>query len=529
MTAQPKSNHLQLRVTNFGPIARADIDLRPMTVFVGPSNTGKSYLAILIYALHRFFNHYQQSIRLGGDSAIERGLRTGLTNSDDTDGAEFDRLARWTADTFPTSRLGGPSPEVRGRLPEFVASLLRPILRDMGSFDDGLASEVCRDFGTSDVRRLSRNGSRGGLQVHLESFSSSASDADEPFRYEFTTGRGGPQLTSSIPDGTPLSMYDIANSWLAPYQVVLPIVRHNLLVSDEVGRQRARADLLHLVIGLVFPSVAGPFSRAAYYLPAARSGIMQAPLHAASSIIERSPLVALDPVTRGTGLSGVVADFLARLVSLGTPTVEEAPIQADGVPAKLEERMLRGTISIGHSTTGFPQFYYRPDGWRTQLPLMHTSSMVSELAPVVLYLRHIVRPGEVLIIEEPESHLHPKKQVEFVRFLAEVVKSGVRVMITTHSEWVLDELTNLVRLSSLTESEREAITGSDLALSPDELGVWLFEPKKKPRGSVVKELEFDEDFGGFRTGFDEVAIGTYNNYAAISNQISEAKAEHNSG
>ena len=41
---------LELDVTNFGPIIKATVDLRPLTVFVGPSNTGKSYLAILIYA-----------------------------------------------------------------------------------------------------------------------------------------------------------------------------------------------------------------------------------------------------------------------------------------------------------------------------------------------------------------------------------------------------------------------------------------------------------------------------------------------
>ena len=41
---------------DFGPISKAKIDLRPLTVFVGPSNTGKSYLAILIYALHRYFS-----------------------------------------------------------------------------------------------------------------------------------------------------------------------------------------------------------------------------------------------------------------------------------------------------------------------------------------------------------------------------------------------------------------------------------------------------------------------------------------
>ncbi|MCY3791065.1 MAG: AAA family ATPase, partial [Gemmatimonadetes bacterium] len=55
MNGLTKQDTLELEVANFGPIVEAKIDLRPLTVFVGPSNTGKSYLAILIYALHRFF------------------------------------------------------------------------------------------------------------------------------------------------------------------------------------------------------------------------------------------------------------------------------------------------------------------------------------------------------------------------------------------------------------------------------------------------------------------------------------------
>ena len=51
----------ELEVSNFGPIVEAKIDLRPLTVFVGPSNTGKSYLAILIYALHRFFSGFKEN------------------------------------------------------------------------------------------------------------------------------------------------------------------------------------------------------------------------------------------------------------------------------------------------------------------------------------------------------------------------------------------------------------------------------------------------------------------------------------
>ncbi len=48
---QPK---VEIAVENFGPIAEANIDLRPLTVFVGPSNTGKTY-AISRFGLGSFY------------------------------------------------------------------------------------------------------------------------------------------------------------------------------------------------------------------------------------------------------------------------------------------------------------------------------------------------------------------------------------------------------------------------------------------------------------------------------------------
>ena len=59
-TKKKERKPMELEVSDFGPIVRAKIDLRPLTVFVGPSNTGKSYLAILIYALHKFFSAYSR-------------------------------------------------------------------------------------------------------------------------------------------------------------------------------------------------------------------------------------------------------------------------------------------------------------------------------------------------------------------------------------------------------------------------------------------------------------------------------------
>ena len=57
------SDRYTIDVQNFGPIVDANVEVRPLTVFVGPGNTGKSYLATLIYALHRSYPH---TATLGG-------------------------------------------------------------------------------------------------------------------------------------------------------------------------------------------------------------------------------------------------------------------------------------------------------------------------------------------------------------------------------------------------------------------------------------------------------------------------------
>src|SRR6266700_1053490 len=41
---------LRLKVSNMGPVKSAEIDLKPVVMFIGPNNTGKSFIATLLYA-----------------------------------------------------------------------------------------------------------------------------------------------------------------------------------------------------------------------------------------------------------------------------------------------------------------------------------------------------------------------------------------------------------------------------------------------------------------------------------------------
>ena len=53
----------------------------------------------------------------------------------------------------------------------------------------------------------------------------------------------------------------------------------------------------------------------------------------------------------------------------------------------------------------------------------------------------------MLIVDEPEAHLHPVNQVAVARLLARCVNAGLRVLITTHSDYIIKELNNLIMLS----------------------------------------------------------------------------------
>ena len=507
--ATSKNKNLTLSVKDFGPIYSAEVELRPLTVFVGPSNTGKSYLAILIYALHKFFNSrsrkrppyfYSSNTSLLDEFALSEDLPIGISEKN-------------------IRRLVGEANEIVSQvndktsaiLPDEIASLIRALFSHLLPGND-LAYEIMRCFGIDETRRLIRHGSKESAKIAI----SPEAGYNHGSLYKFNIQKK--TFTASIPDTAPLQIEkDVIEKYVQFITKIQQFEPDYPGSDDSIFFQKRWID--SLFSGDIISYFFDPVSQSAYYLPADRTGIMHANKVVVGSLIQRASRAGLQP--EQALLSGVVTDFLEQLIGLGDLSSRGKRLN-ENLTQRLEKEILSGSIRIENSATGYPVFSYLPTGWKEDLPLMNTSSMVSELAPIVLYLRHVVSPGEVLIIEEPESHLHPGMQVAFIRHLAAAVRSGIRIIITTHSEWVLEELANLVRLSELSESDRKGIGGADYALSPDQVGTWLFEPKKRPRGSIVKEIPLDVDYGGFRSDYDDVAIGTHNDWATISNRIEES-------
>ncbi|MCY4324745.1 MAG: hypothetical protein OXC81_01815, partial [Betaproteobacteria bacterium] len=92
------------------------------------------------------------------------------------------------------------------------------------------------------------------------------------------------------------------------------------------------------------------------------------------------------------------------------------------------------------------------------------------------------------------------KQAELAKIIAEIVTSGVRVILTTHSEWIMEQLSNIV----LDSNKKAASSNRDRAILPSkDVGVWMFEKGKAADRSVVKEIPLENE--GYEDGFDEVA------------------------
>ena len=89
----------------------------------------------------------------------------------------------------------------------------------------------------------------------------------------------------------------------------------------------------------------------------------------------------------------------------------------------------------------------RGKGRSFNIPLHLASSSARGLSDFFFFLRHVASSNHLLIIDEPESHLDTANQIQLARLLARFVRAGSKVLITTHSDYLIKEVNNLVMLS----------------------------------------------------------------------------------
>jgi hypothetical protein len=121
--------------------------------------------------------------------------------------------------------------------------------------------------------------------------------------------------------------------------------------------------------------------------------------------------------------------------------------------AKFLEQSLTGEVELVAGAGAVNEYRYHPAGTPAPLPMQLSSALVTELAPLILVLRHL-SSFPALVLEEPEAHLHPELQRGIAQVIARLVHKGLFVWVTTHSENFCQEINNLIKLGSLPPDKR---------------------------------------------------------------------------
>ena len=79
---------------------------------------------------------------------------------------------------------------------------------------------------------------------------------------------------------------------------------------------------------------------------------------------------------------------------------------------------------------------------------VHTGFGLTQVLPIVVAALSINREG-ILLIENPEVHLHPAGQALMGQFLADVAQAGVQVILETHSDHILNGIRRAVKVGRL--------------------------------------------------------------------------------
>ena len=348
----------KLVVEGLGKIERAEVEVRPLMLFVGDNNSGKSYLASVLWGLLAM--RRELPLPAGPTlSACEAWLEARLAASE--------HPAK-----YPTS--------------DEECSLFTRLFNEMIGQEHALARWVFNNSAMTAAR----------IEV-------------EPVR--------------DHADRVPAS---VEPSPIAPWAKQIP----------RDWQLRAIASQTALGLSINQPPI---------FLPASRSGFMLLYHTAARRGFEQA---VVSESTGGLKMTRPVYQFI-DLLAFGMqngegPYAAEADLLESGIDGRVER--LSGPVGIN-------EYAYRPAGAASALDLSLVSSLVTELAPVVLVLRHL-SGFPVLVLEEPEAHLHPKLQRKLAQVVVRLIRKGLFVWITTHSENFCQQINDFMKIGVVSDRDR---------------------------------------------------------------------------
>ncbi len=481
-----KQKPLQIEVSNFGPITKGKVCTKPLTIFTGPSNTGKTYLAKLLYS----------ALKTSGDhidpSNISRGDK-------DPSNLPIEDILLFKGSFIKQNKF--EKYLITNNIDDLSKdqSLFEKILKEC--FDREQVKDFLIKYFLLYTRRLNKKilGYLNTLYKLVKIGQSNLSITLNDMMC-FVQKDDFQQICLKVTkkpfeNFIEMCTEEVCNCICAD---LFPKISNDQDLDKEVFLKKINQNISDFCCDYGKSYLPADFN--IYYLPAARTGLIKTHRLIAASAIKR--LAGTHKASKL--INGEDVDLLEHLITIDTDkgTLEGVLEIVDNI----EAHILKGKVEVVFDETNYPDFIFKQDN--RSFNMQEVSSMVTELAPIVLFLKYgsSVKSGDTLIIDEPEAHLHPKAQKDMAGILVALVKAGVNVIITTHSETLLQEISNY-RMENVPEEKRKEIIGNTLNLSEDELAVYSF--KRNGKDVIIEDVPFDKEDGISIKDHNEVSTKLY--------------------
>lgn len=449
---------MKLRVENLANIKEADIEVKNLTLFVGQNSTHKSYMAHTVYELYKEIgsikNNWNKKNRM--ISIISKNL--------------FAKYEKEIAEILSLEKEISSKID-RFELPEddfiYEAYTLIKI-----KINNNKAFLLLQDKAKNLILQEFKN-------IINSSFNSPNLILEKIFLENLDSNENNEYIT----------------------------LRFNIPIEDFVEEKE---ELGSRIVNNITSSILRKFEKLLesyetyYYFPASRTGFV----------------LTLDEI-----YAGIFRDKFRGQVSatrLGEPTIDFIQTFADIKTGKQSERnlfsfdladdkeetvikeltsfletnIIKGKIKEKRNEQNYKSYFLGVNNKEIDLHL--ASSATLETLPFIVFIKNTDKISKTLfVIEEPEAHLHPKAQIQMAKFLVLLSNFGAKVVVTTHSDYILNEINNCIKLNSV-NTDKES---KKFAIDKENVSAYLF--KNDESETTVNRLEIDK-FGISNENFDEV-------------------------
>ena len=283
----------------------------------------------------------------------------------------------------------------------------------------------------------------------------------------------------------------LIGDYRAPFVSRQNISRSDYNLGGDGSGTSLKSSVHHFVAWLIFQI----FDSAAAF-PAERKAIQSMHLASIMNWYQSSAQVS-------ASYASSTSDYLLMMLSLENLAkngVEDGDFK--GLAELLEGKLLQGRTEFSKEKRGNERSIEYLFGNNRELAIHAASSMVRSLVGLDLYLKMIAKRGSIIVIDEPEMNAHPEAQLKIIEFLAILANSGIRVVFTTHSPYIVDHLSNLMMASRVAEGSRQTVADRfklgrpEAFIAPENVSAYLF----RENGNVENVLDRREasiDLGTF--------------------------------